>query len=341
MLKKIFNTSNKNQMKKNALYIILIISNIVLFSGLITYYSNIGTPLSINHFDEVSAVIATIIILGFISMRLPKIKNLGESPLFGMGAMILICAIGFLTSHFSSKLNMPVLLDPYLEMFKYLSAVLIFVIIATNIKPFKEILRGNHTRKNQLVCLIIFVLIGLFASYVHMDINNTPANIRCLVVMISGLFGGPIVGIPVGITSAAYRYTLGGITALPCSISTVASGIVGSLIFLWNDKKFPKTGEAIILMFLFTGFEMMMIVLLTPPDISFPFVKDIYPIMLFASVVGMLLFSIVVIEERQKIDPELTEEELKIQKIENELKENTEKIEALENEISKLKKEKS
>lgn len=236
---------------------------------------------------------------------------------------------------------MPTLLDPYLEMFKYLSAVLIFILIATNIKSFKEILRGNHTRKNQLTCLIIFMLIGLFASYVHMTINNTPANIRCLVVMISGLFGGPFVGIPVGITSAAYRYTLGGITALPCSISTVISGIIGSLIFLWNDKKFPKTGEAIVLMFLFTGFEMMMIVLLTPPDISFPFVKDIYPIMLFASVVGMFLFTIVVREERRKINPKLSDEELKIREIENELKENAEKIEKLENEIKELKKEKS
>lgn len=94
-------------------------------------------------------------------------------------------------------------------------------------------------------------------------------------------------------------------------------------------------------MFLFTGFEMMMIVLLTPPDISFPFVKDIYPIMLFASVVGMFLFTIVVREERRKINPKLSDEELKIREIENELKENAEKIEKLENEIKELKKEKS
>lgn len=332
MLKKIFDTSNRNQMKKNAVYIFLIISNIVLFIGLIHFYINVGIQFDLETFDNVSAVIATIIILGYITLRLPNLKDMGEHPIYGMAALILICAMGFLTSHFSEKLNMPVLLDPYLDMFKYLSAVLIFILIAINIKSFKDILRGNHTRKNQIICLIIFSLIGLFASYVHMTVNNTPANIRCLVVMISGLFGGPVVGIPVGIISGIYRFSLGGITAVPCSISTVISGVIGSLIFLWNDKKFPKTIEALLLMFLFTGFEMLAIVIVTPPNISFQFVKDIYPIMLFASVVGMLLFSIVIRQVRQDIDPELSAEELKIKEIESELVE-------LKNEIKELKKE--
>ena len=334
MLKKIFDTSNKNRMKKNSIYILLFISNVALFTGLINYFFNIGFNIDFSSFEDVSAIIASIIILGFISFRLPKIREWGDSPIYGMTNLILICAIGILTAHFTGKLNMPTLLDPYLEMFKYLSAVLIFILIAMNIKPFKEILRGKYTRKNQLICLVIFILIGLFASYVHMNINNAPANIRCLVVMISGLFGGPIVGIPVGIISGAYRYTLGGVTALPCAISTMISGIIGSLIFIWNDKKFPGFGEAILLMAMFTGFEMLMIVILTPPDISFPFVKDIYPVMLFASVVGMILFSIVIREERQKINPELSDEELKINEMENE-------IESLKQEMKELKNEKN
>ena len=254
-----------------------------------------------------------------------------------MVALVLICAIGIITSYFGGKLNIPTLLEPYLEMFKYLSAVLIFILIAINIKPFKAILNGKFTRKNQMTCLIIFTMIGLFASYVHMNINDTPANIRCLVVMISGLFGGPVVGIPVGIISGAYRFTLGGITALPCSISTVISGIIGSLFFLWNDKKFPNFTEGIFLMFLFTGFEMLMIILLTPQDISFPFVKDIYPIMLFASVVGMLLFSIIIWEERQKSNDEISDEDSKIKEIEAELNSNNEQIEELKREIEELK----
>ncbi|WP_296845413.1 LytS/YhcK type 5TM receptor domain-containing protein [uncultured Methanobrevibacter sp.] len=334
MLKRIFDTSNRNRLKINAIYMLLAISNIALFAGLITYYANIVFGIDFKPLEDVSAVIASIIILGFISYRLPKIQHLGESPIYGMSALILVCSIGFVSSHFSHKLNMPTLLDPYLDMFKYLSAVLVFILLAAYIKPFKEILRGKYTRKNQLICLIIFTAIGLFSSYVHMNVNNAPANIRCLVVMISGLFGGPVVGVPVGIISGAYRYALGGVTALPCSISTVISGIIGSLIYVWNDRKFPGFGEATLLMALFTGFEMLMIVVLTPPDISFPFVKDIYPVMLFASVVGMIVFSIVVREERQKGNPEPSDEELKIREIESE-------IESLRQEMNEFKKERA
>lgn len=222
-------------------------------------------------------------------------------------------------------------------MFKMLCAVLIFVLIATNLKSFKAILHEDYSKKNLIVCFIIFTILGLVASRWCVNINNIPANVRCLVVMISGLFGGPFVGIPVGIISGAYRFTLGGVTAIPCAISTVISGVIGSLIFIWNNKKFPKSIAAIVLMFLFTGFEMLLIVILTPADISFPYIGTIYPIMLFASVIGIILFSIVVREERQKNESSLSYEELKIKEFKNEY---DEIIEDLRNEIKDLKEEK-
>ena len=123
MLKRIFDTSNRNRLKINAIYILLAISNIALFAGLINHYINVGFGIDINILQDVLAVIASIIILGFISYRLPNIKKRGDHPIYGMSALILVCAIGFVTSYFNHKLNMPTLLDPYLDMFKYLSAV--------------------------------------------------------------------------------------------------------------------------------------------------------------------------------------------------------------------------
>ena len=310
--------TDKNYLKMNALFLFLIIANVVLLIGLISYYSQTGINIDFKYFDDISAVIATIIILGFISAKLPKIRELGDSSLYGMVYLIIICAIGLMTSYFNGKVNTPALFGPYLEMFKMLCATLIFVLLATNLKSFKAVLHGRFSRKEQIVCLVIFTVLGLVASKWCVNINGTPANVRCLVVMISGLFGGPFVGIPVGIISGAYRFTLGGVTALPCSISTVLSGIVGSLIFMWNDRKFPRTITAIALMFLFTGFEMLMIVILSPADISFPYIRNIYPIMLFASVIGIILFSIVVKEERDKEETIITYEEQKIKEFKEE-----------------------
>ena len=337
MLKKKLKTSNPNHWKKNAVYVLLLISNIILCIGLIDYYSKVGVSIHITHFEEIAAVIAAICILGFISLRLPKIKDLGEHYIYGISYILIICAIGLMTSYFDEKIDASVIFGPYLEMFKILCAVLIFILLATNLKAFKELLDGKFSRKNVLICLAIFIAVGLFASYAHIDVDGLPANIRCIVVMISGLFGGPFLGIPVGIISGAYRYTLGGATALPCAISTVISGIIGSLIFIWNDMKFPGIIESIVLMSLFTGFEMLMIVLLTPPDISFPFVRNVYPIMLFASIIGMLLFSIVIQEARAKMTPETSYEEQKIMEFEEKFKKQFANNEELRGEIEKLK----
>ena len=327
MLKERLKHKNKNYLKMNMLFLLLIISNIILLIGLINYYSTIGININFDFFNDLSAVIATIILLGFISAKLPKLKDLGDSPLYGMAYLIIICVIGLMTSYFTGKINTPELFGPYLNMFKMLCAVLIFVLIATNLKSFKAVLHGEYDRKNLIVCFVIFTILGLVASRWVVTINDTPANVRCLIVMISGLFGGPYLGIPVGIISGAYRFTLGGTTALPCAISTVISGVVGSLIFIWNDKKFPRTIAAITLMFLFTGFEMLMIVILTPEGISFPYLRNIYPIMVFA---------IVVREKRQNSASSISYEERKINELRNEY---DEVIEDLRKEIQELKKD--
>ena len=330
--------SDKNYLKMNIIYLLLIISNILLFIGLFKHYSNTGISLHLQNFDEFAIAIATMSILGYVSGVLPKIRGLGESSLYGIVYFLLICVIGLMTTYFDGKIDTSAFFGPYLEMFGILCGVLIFILMSTNLKSFKEILNGNYTRKNLLTCLLVFTIVGLFASYARIYINDAPANIRCLIVMISGLFGGPFVGIPVGIISGLYRFSLGGATALPCAISTVLSGVVGSLIFVWNRKKFLKIIPAIILMFLFTGFEMLLVVVLTPSNISFSYIVDIYPLMVFASVTGMLLFTIVIREAKEKMNSK-PEEEDKIKEFENELKEYDKKIESLENEIRELKKD--
>lgn len=338
MVKKRLTTSNKNQLKIKLLYLLLLILNIILFIGLINYLPKFGTTsFNLDRFEEYSAIIAAMVTLGYISTKVPKIQNLGESSVFGLVYFPLICLIGMMTSYFTAKFNIALFFEPYLEMFKVLCAVLIFVLLATNLNSFIEMIHGKHTRKNQMVCLVVFILIGLFASTVNIRVDDAPANIRCLIVMISSLFGGPIVGIPVGIISAAYRFTLGGPTALPCAISTVISGIIGSLIFIWNDKKFPNIPQSVLLMFLFTGFEMLVIIIATPPTISFPFIEDIYPIMLFASTVGMFLFAVVIKETKTKTSMNITHEEQKIREFKEELESYyDEKLEELKNEIDNI-----
>ena len=331
MLKKKY-MMNSN-LKINIIYIFLIISNIFLFIGLIDYSIN-NVNIDINTIEIISTIIPTIIILGMITSRLYKLQQEGNS-LYKLLSLIMITTVGIMTSYFCHKINTASLFGSYLEMFKILCVILLFVLLSTQLKSMKEIIRGKYTKENILVCLIIFTLLGIFATLFHIDIDGTPANVRCMLVLISGLFGGPFVGIPVGLISGAFRYSIGGSTVLPCTIATVISGIIGSLIFIWNDKKFPKPKTAVILMFLFTGFEMELVVEMTPSYISFPLIFKIYPQMLFAALIGIVLFSMLIRDERKKIYSTRTNEECEDIN-ENEFEENKDIIE-LKNEIKGLK----
>lgn len=354
MLKKMFDTTKRNYQKLKILYLLLIISNIILFAGLAYYYSAVEIGVEIKFIDNLLTVLATIIVLAFVSVRLPRLRERGGS-LYDVGYLIIITMLGLVTSYFNGAVNMPMLFRPYLDMFKVLSVILIFMLLAAKMKPLREILYGEHTKRNQAVCFIIFAILGIFASRFHIFIDGAPANVRCMVVMISGLLGGPFVGIPVGLISGAYRYALGGVTALPCSISTLMAGIIGSLVFVWNDRKYPRTFAVITLVFLFIGFEMLVVVVMTPPNISFPFIASIYPVVLFASVVGSILFSMLIREERQKMgsrdldeddwDEVRTQENEEVEKLKDEISQLKEEsaeskrlIEDLKNEIGQLKK---
>lgn len=332
MLKK---TSDSNYLKMNILFLILIVLNIMFLAGLVYHYLQGGISFELQTYEYFSSVIPTIIILGFITSKLGDLRERGGS-LYEMGYLVIITVLGLMTSYFSAKSNTATIFGPYLEMFRILCVVLIFSIMAIRLKPFKEIMQGKYNRRNLLVCLIIFSLLGILASRVFIDVEGTPANVRCMVVMISGMFGGPVVGIPVGIVSGAYRFTLGGPTAIPCAISTVISGIIGGLVFLWSGKKYPKPIAAVILMFLFVGFEMLLVIMLTPAEISFPYIQNIYPVMLFASVIGVILFSIIVNDSIKNLND--SDEGDILDELEDEV-EKSDEIDVLKNEVKWLKDE--
>ena len=330
-----------NNIKINAIFLVLLILNIILYAFLIRYYlTNYNFDISLRSLSNIATMISAIILFGFISTRLPQFRKFGDSSIYEVSYLLLFGMLSIVISYFNKSTNTETFFAPYLEMFKILSIMIIFTLIATKIKSFKDILNGKITRRNQLICLVIFTALGCIASKYHVYVGDTPANVRCLIIMIGGLFGGPVVGIPSAIISGGFRYIQGGVTAFPCAVTTVIAGIIGSLIYVWNGKKFINNVPAVLLMFLFTGFEMLMIVMLTPDYISFPFITDIYPLMLFASVIGMVLFLMIVREGRIK-KKEISYEELRFKEMENSLYELSEKVEELEDEIESLRNEDS
>ena len=328
-----------NHLKIIGIFSLLLISNIILYVAFIKHYLyDSDILISVTSINNILSMISAIIILGFISTRLPLFRKLGDSSIYEIGYLIIIGILSMVVSYFNRSANTEAIINPFLEMFKVLSVMLIFMIIVTKLRPFKNVLKGRTRKKDLIFCMIVFSILGCIASKYHVYVNGAPANVRCLIIMIGGLIGGPFVGIPSAIIAGGFRFMHGGVTAFPCAISTIISGIVGSLIYVWNDKKFLRGLHSILLVFLFTGFEMLMIVVLTPKAISFPFAQDIYPLMLFASVLGMALFIMIIREEKGNT---ITYEEFRINEMENTLDGFIDRVDELESEVEELKKEKS
>lgn len=57
--------------------------------------------------------------------------------------------------------------------------------------------------------------------------------------MISGLVGGPYLGVAVGLIGGIQRLSLGGETAVTCLIATVLAGLFAGIIYQLNKGKLP------------------------------------------------------------------------------------------------------
>lgn len=328
--------TNQKSFLISLIFLVLIIFNVVLFASLIRFYYFAGFfKSSVEVFGQIFTMFSAIIILGFISTRLPQLRNMGDSSLYEIGYLIIIGLLSIIISYFNKSTNSDAFVDPFVRMFEVLSVELILMLVMSKTSFFKNVKNNIATKKDTFICFIMFLIISLIATTYVVQVDDAYSNVRNFVVMISGLFGGPVVGIPIAIISAVYRFLMGGSTAFPCSMSTVICGFMSSAIYVLNKKKFLKGYRAALLIFLFVGFEMLMIVWLTPESISIPYINDLYPLMVFGNVLGMILF-LMIIREQEKPN-EIDYEKLRIKELENTVEEYHDKIDRLEEDVELLK----
>ncbi|TOM53815.1 LytS/YhcK type 5TM receptor domain-containing protein, partial [Vibrio parahaemolyticus] len=67
----------------------------------------------------------------------------------------------------------------------------------------------------------------IIGTYFGLHINDSIANTRAIGAVLGGLLGGPAVGFAVGFTGGIHRYSLGGMSAFACMVSTIVEGLIG------------------------------------------------------------------------------------------------------------------
>lgn len=159
--------------------------------------------------------------------------------------------------------------------------IIILAYILMNIPYFKNLL-GNRRRASTMIQLIVvFGIFAIISNFTGIEIDGNQimidqpftdlathsslANTRVLTIGVSGLIGGPIIGVSVGIISGAIRYFQGGMDAYIYVISSILVGLFSGLYGLKSIRKntYPKIGEGLAIGAAMEAVQMVCIILLS------------------------------------------------------------------------------
>jgi len=149
-------------------------------------------------------------------------------------------------------------------------------------------------RKGLVAKLVFGIALGVLAIYGTLMGTKLPdgtiVNVRELAAMIAGVAGGPVAGTLAGVIGGVHRFTVGGATALPCTISTIVIGVISGFVS-WKlvGKMYLLKGAA--LGFVLESFAMgLILVFVQHFDVAVSIVSQIAIPMIAANTIGLILW---------------------------------------------------
>ncbi|MGG3563210.1 sensor histidine kinase [Neobacillus rhizosphaerae] len=124
-------------------------------------------------------------------------------------------------------------LEMLIHLFERAALLLICLFFMIRIPRFKESLqKDRHSPTERVVITLVFCLFAIFGTYSGINVEGSLVNVRIIAVVSGGILFGPWVGIITGIVSGVHRYLIdiGGITSIPCLITSIIAGIVSGYI---------------------------------------------------------------------------------------------------------------
>ena len=178
-----------------------------------------------------------------------------------------------------------------------LGYVILIAFFVSRIGSFKKIVQKDKFKRRDLIMLsIIFGAFGILGTYTGTEVNGAIANTRIIGVMAGGILCGPYVGILAGIIAGMHRLLvdIGGITSIPCTITTIISGIVASIIYKKSNEN-SKWFYGLIGGLLVEILEMILILTMSRPfSSSLTIVKSIYFPMSFTNAIGIAILILII-----------------------------------------------
>ena len=198
---------------------------------------------------------------------------------------------------------MTVSLDLIVELVKSMAVVIVVAYLFTRTRLYHQVLDQRLQWRGRVFLIAIFGAFSIWGTLAGVEIMGAIANTRDLGPALGGLLGGPFVGLGAGLIGAAQRLSMGGYTALPSALGTVAAGLAGGAAYLLLGRRVAPVWVAMLLA-VFTESVLMGINLLIarPFDEVLALVKQVTVPMILVNAAGMGLFVFIVHnEERERV----------------------------------------
>ncbi|MFD3157492.1 LytS/YhcK type 5TM receptor domain-containing protein [Haloimpatiens sp. FM7330] len=199
-----------------------------------------------------------------------------------------------------------------------LGYIVLIAFIVSRLSSFKHIIQKDNFEKGNLIILsILFGGFGILGTYIGTDVDGAIANSRIIGIMAGGILCGPFVGISSAIIAGFHRFfiDMGGITSIPCSLTTILAGIISSYIYKFTNKQ-NKWFYGFLGGVLVESLGMLLIIIITKPvSTALQIVKNIYIPMAFINAIGvsiLILFIQNIFEEKEIIEAKQAKTTLEI-----------------------------
>lgn len=148
-------------------------------------------------------------------------------------------------------------------------------------------------RTRTLFMTLFFGLCGILGTYTGNSVFESVANLRAMVVITGGLFGGPVVGMGSGLIAGIHRIAMdvNGFSAWPCGIATALEGITAGYMSTFFSSRALNWKIAGTIALLGESLHMCLILILSKPySEAINLVQLIAPPMILINTIGSGLF---------------------------------------------------
>ncbi len=188
-------------------------------------------------------------------------------------------------------------------LFEILCVIIVFASIFMRSRFFHEDDKKKPSWITRGILIVFFGILSIFGTLSGLSIYGAVINIRDLGPMAAGLVCGPYIGIGSGIIGGLFRFYQGGPYMWTGLSAPILSGILGSIMYLANKRRFVPVWVAVLLIGLSeTLISCYTLVLVTKPSEFFTVLTMVAIPMIAFNVIGMFIFASVVhhvIDERE------------------------------------------